>query len=182
MLSDENRYRLLVDSITDYAIFMLNERGEVSSWNAGAQRIKGYSESEILGKHFSQFSPEEDRAAGVPKAALETAEREGRWEKEGWRVRKDGSQFFAHVIIDSIHNEEGKLIGFAKVTRDITERMQTQQALEQSQRALFQSQKLESLGHLTVAFHSTEVEKWRDTLFRRTSYRRSLSRCDAGKR
>ncbi|EIM26112.1 hybrid sensor histidine kinase/response regulator [Microvirga lotononidis] len=145
----EQRFRLLVQGVTDYSIFMLDPQGLVTNWNAGAQRIKGYDEREIVGRHFSQFYTEKDRAAGLPQRALETAAREGKFEAEGWRVRKDGTQFWANVIIDPIRNEEGDLIGFAKITRDITERRRTQEALEQAQAALFQSQKMEAVGQLT---------------------------------
>ena len=113
-------FELLVQSVTDYAIYMLDTEGRVSSWNSGAQRFKGYSANEIMGEHFSRFYTEEDRQAGVPTRALETAKREGRFEAEGWRVRKDGSRFWAMVIIDPIRNEAGELIGYAKVTRDMS--------------------------------------------------------------
>jgi PAS domain S-box-containing protein len=145
----EEQFRILVQGVTDYAIFMLDERGNVSSWNAGAQRIKGYAPDEIIGEHFSRFYTEEDREAGVPQQSLDTAIRDGRFEKEGWRVRQDGTRFVAHVVIDPIRNDAGTLIGFAKVTRDITEKRQAQQALEQAQHALLQTQKLESIGQLT---------------------------------
>jgi len=145
----EEQFRLLVQSVTDYAIFMLDKNGYVSSWNAGAERIKGYKPLEILSKHFSCFYTEEDRAAGIPALALETARREGRWEQEGVRVRKDGTTFLAHVIIDAIKDEAGNVTGFAKVTQDVTERRRTRNALEHAQRALFQSQKMESIGQLT---------------------------------
>jgi PAS domain S-box-containing protein len=145
----EEQFRLLVQSVTDYAIFMLDKQGHVSTWNAGAERIKGYKPEEILTKHFSCFYTEEDRAAGIPGLALETARREGRWEHEGLRVRKDGTTFIAHVVIDSIKDEAGNITGFAKVTQDITERRRIRTALEQAQRALFQSQKMESIGQLT---------------------------------
>ncbi|MBA1158253.1 hybrid sensor histidine kinase/response regulator [Microvirga mediterraneensis] len=145
----EERFRLLVQGVTDYSIFMLDPQGHVTNWNAGAQRIKGYDESEIVGCHFSQFYTEHDRAAGLPKRALETAAREGKFEAEGWRVRKDGTQFWANVIIDPIRNELGDLIGFAKITRDITERRKAQEALEEAQAALFQAQKMEAVGQLT---------------------------------
>ncbi len=138
----EERFRLLVQSVTDYAIFMLSPEGRVSSWNPGAERFKGYSADEIIGEHFSRFYTEEDRAAGIPDKALETARREGRFEAEGWRVRKDGSRFLASVIIDPIHNDDGELIGFAKVTRDLTEK----RAIEEQLR---QSQKMEAVGQLT---------------------------------
>ena len=145
----EEQFRLLVQSVTDYAIFMLDKDGHVSSWNAGAERIKGYKPLEILTKHFSCFYTEEDRAAGIPALALETARREGRWEQEGVRVRKDGTTFLAHVVIDAIKDDAGNVTGFAKVTQDVTERRRIRSALEQSQRALFQSQKMESIGQLT---------------------------------
>jgi PAS domain S-box-containing protein len=145
----EERFRLLVQGVTDYSIFMLDPQGHVTNWNAGAQRIKGYDESEIVGRHFSQFYTEPDRANGLPKRALETAAREGKFEAEGWRVRKDGTRFWANVIIDPIRNDQGELIGFAKITRDITERRKAQEALEEAQAALFQAQKMEAVGQLT---------------------------------
>jgi len=132
-INESERFRLLVDSVTDYAIYMLTKEGNVHSWNAGAQRFKGYREEEIIGKHFSNFYTEEDRANGVPAISLQTAEKEGRFEAEGWRVRKDGSCFWANVIIDPILSEQGVLLGFAKVTRDVTERKLTQQALQHSE-------------------------------------------------
>ncbi|WP_276121923.1 hybrid sensor histidine kinase/response regulator [Pararhizobium qamdonense] len=145
----EEQFRLLVQGVTDYAIYMLTTEGEVSSWNPGAQRIKGYEPSEIIGQHFSRFYTEEDRAAELPQKALEIAAKEGRFEKEGWRVRKDGTRFWASVIIDAIHGEDGSLIGFAKVTRDVTEKRQAQEALERAQQELFQAQKMEAVGQLT---------------------------------
>src|SRR5918998_948312 len=148
-LSEEGRFRLLVQAITDYAIYMLDPTGVVTSWNPGAQRFKQYKASEILGQHFSRFYTEEDRQAGIPKLVLETAAREGRFEKEGWRVRKDGTRFWAHVIIDPIRDESGTVIGFAKVTRDITERREAQRVLDQTREALFQAQKMEAVGQLT---------------------------------
>jgi PAS domain S-box-containing protein len=147
--SSEQQFRLLVQGVTDYAIYMLDRDGRISSWNAGAQRIKGYRPEEIIGEHFSKFYTDEDREAGVPYQGLATAAREGRWEKEGWRVRKDGTRFWAHVIIDAIHDDSGEVIGFAKVTRDITERMQAQRALDEAREALFQSQKMDAIGQLT---------------------------------
>ena len=113
---------MLVQSVIDYAIYMLDPNGRVSSWNAGAQRIKGYAADEIIGEHFSRFYTEDDRTAGIPAKALETARRDGRFEAEGWRVRKDGTRFWATVIIDPIRHDDGTLIGFAKVTRDLTEK------------------------------------------------------------
>src|ERR671912_2844726 len=128
---------------------MLDPDGRVASWNRGAQRFKGYTEEEILGEHFSRFYTEEDRATELPRRALETAIRDGRFEQEGWRVRKDGSRFWAHVVIDPIWDEGRKLLGFAKVTRDITEKRAAQEALDKTCAALFQAQKMETVGQLT---------------------------------
>jgi PAS domain S-box-containing protein len=149
LLTDDGRYRLLVEAVTDYAIYMLDPTGMVTSWNPGAQRFKGYTASEIIGEHFSRFYTEEDRRSELPKQVLETAACEGKFEGEGWRLRKDGSRFWAHVIIDPIRDESGTIIGFAKITRDLTERKQAQQALEQAREALFQAQKMEAIGRLT---------------------------------
>jgi PAS domain S-box-containing protein len=145
----QEQFRLLVQGVTDYAIYMLSAKGYVSSWNLGAERIKGYAPEEIIGLHFSRFYTDEDKQAGLPQTALEIAGREGRFEKEGWRVRKDGTQFFAHVIIDAIYNSDGSLLGYAKITRDITERMNSARALEKTREALLQAQKMEAIGHLT---------------------------------
>lgn len=145
----EQQFRLMVQSVTDYAIYMLDVEGNVASWNAGAQRIKGYGPEEIIGRHFSNFYTEEDRAAGLPRTGLQTASREGRWEHEGQRVRKDGTRFWAHVVIDAIRDDDGKLVGFAKVTRDITERREAEAALQAAQATLIRSQKLEAIGQLT---------------------------------
>lgn len=145
----EERFRLLVQSVTDYAIYMLDPTGKVSSWNAGAERFKGYAAHEIMGEHFSRFYSEEDKAKGIPATALRTAEHEGRFEAEGWRLRKDGTRFWASVVIDPIRTPEGKLIGFAKITRDLTERKQAQEELEKTREAFFQSQKMEAIGKLT---------------------------------
>ncbi|MEN3147636.1 PAS domain S-box protein [Neorhizobium sp. IRAMC:178] len=145
----EEKFRLLVQGVTDYALYMLDTDGRVSNWNSGAARIKGYTADEIVGQHFSQFYTPEDRERGEPARSLETARREGRFEREGWRQRKDGSRFWAHVIIDAIHNEEGTLLGFAKITRDITEKVEAQKALTQAREELFQSQKMEAIGQLT---------------------------------
>jgi PAS domain S-box-containing protein len=145
----EQQFRLLVQSVTDYAIYMLNPEGRVSSWNTGAQHIKGYLPEEVIGKHFSMFYTEQDRAKGEPLRALEAAVREGRFEKQGWRVRKDGTQFLAHVIIDPIWSDTGEVLGFAKITRDISEAVQAQKELELAREALFQSQKLQAIGQLS---------------------------------
>ncbi|MEA2840081.1 MAG: hypothetical protein QOF41_1411 [Methylobacteriaceae bacterium] len=145
----EERFRLLVQGVTDYAIYMLDPEGRITNWNMGAERIKGYLADEVVGEHFSRFYTEEDRAVGLPATALETAAREGRFEREGWRVRKDGARFWASVVIDAIRDADGNLIGFAKVTRDMSEKREAQRALEQAREAFFQSQKMEAVGRLT---------------------------------
>ncbi|HET7778347.1 MAG TPA: PAS domain S-box protein [Rudaea sp.] len=145
----EEQFRRLVQGVTDYAIYMLDIDGRVATWNAGAERIKGYRPDEIIGQHFSRFYTEEDRQAGLPQEGLAEAARKGRFEKEGLRVRKDGSRFIANIVIDAVYDDFGHLIGFAKVTRDITEKRKAQQALEQAQQALFQTQKLQAIGQLT---------------------------------
>ncbi|HXZ80756.1 MAG TPA: PAS domain S-box protein [Terriglobales bacterium] len=132
----EARFRLFVEAVQDYAIFMLDADGRVASWNAGAQRLKGYQAEEIIGKHFSVFYPEEDLKWGKPDWELKVAAKEGRFEDEGWRVRKDGSRFWANVIITALKDSAGNLIGFGKVTRDFTERMQTQVALQRAKEEL----------------------------------------------
>jgi PAS domain S-box-containing protein len=128
----ERRFRLLIDAVTDYAIFMLDATGNVVSWNAGAERINEYAPREILGQHFSRFYTDVDRQRGIPRIALATAARTGKYEAEGWRVRKDGSTFWASVVINAIRDASGDLLGFAKVTRDITERMRAQEAVKES--------------------------------------------------
>ncbi len=145
----EEQFRLLVQGVTDYAIYMLDPEGNVSNWNLGAQRIKGYRPEEIIGRHFSQFYTDEDRAAGEPRRALETALRDGKFEKESWRVRKDGTRFWAHVVIDPLRDESGTLLGFAKITKDVSERREAQIKLEKTRAALNQAQKMEAIGHLT---------------------------------
>lgn len=145
----EERFRLLVQGVIDYAIYMLDPQGRVSSWNAGAERFKGYTADEIIGEHFSRFYRQEDREAGVPDTALKTAATAGRFEAEGWRVRKDGSQFWASVVIDAIRDDSGQLIGFTKITRDLTERKQANEALEEAREQVFQAQKMEAIGQLT---------------------------------
>ncbi|MDS0137202.1 PAS domain S-box protein [Amycolatopsis sp. 505] len=145
----EERFRLLVQSVQDYGIFMLDTGGHISSWNAGAERIKGYAAEEIIGKHFSVFYPAEDVAAGKPAWELEAAVAEGRLEDEGWRVRKDGTRFWANVVITALYDEHGRLHGFGKVTRDMTERRNAEQALRERRRLV---------GHLVEA---QEVERRR---------------------
>jgi PAS domain S-box-containing protein len=145
----ERQFRLLVQGVTDYAIYMLDRDGNIASWNAGGQRIKGYSADEIIGQHFSRFYTDEDRANNEPVRALQTARTEGRYEKEGWRQRKDGTRFWASVVIDPVYDDDGRHIGFAKVTRDITERREQQRALEVAQQAMLQAHRMEAIGQLT---------------------------------
>lgn len=132
----EQRYRLLVESVEDYAIYSLDSTGNITSWNTGVERIKGYKADEVIGKHFSIFYTAQDASAGVPQRAMEIAAREGHYESEGWRVRKDGSKFWSSVVLSAIHNEEGNLVGFSKVTRDITDRKQLIDQLNQHARDL----------------------------------------------
>jgi PAS domain S-box-containing protein len=148
LFESERNFRLLVEGVADYALYMLDLDGVVTSWNIGGQRIKGYSPTEIIGQHFSRFYTEVDRANGKPLRALLIAREQGRYEEEGWRVRKDGTFFWASVIIDPIY-EDGTLVGFAKITRDITERREAQLKLEQMHQQLAESQKLDALGQLT---------------------------------
>ena len=151
--------RLLVEAVHDYAIFMLEPDGRIKTWNAGAQRIKGYKASEIIGKHFSCFYSDEDNSSGKPQRELEIALRDGRVEDDGWRVRKDGSQFWANVIITALRDADGNLVGFGKVTRDVTERMLVQRSLEDSQRKLQTSEK--SLRQLSLHLLRTQDEERR---------------------
>lgn len=140
--STDQQLARLIEGIRDCAIYMLDRSGNVVSWNPGAERIKGYRPDEIVGRNFSEFYTPEDRHAGVPAYALSTAERTGKFEGEGWRVRKDGTRFWASVLIDALRSPEGELMGFAKITRDMTERRTMQEQLHQSQ-------KMEAIGQLT---------------------------------
>ena len=149
LTQSERQFRLLVSSVVDYALYMLDPNGIVTNWNTGAEQIKGYKAEEIIGQHFSRFYTPADRAAGVPLRGLNTASTEGRFETEGWRLRKDGSQFWANVVIDAIRDERGQLVGFAKITRDITERKNAEAVLRKAQEQIAQSQKMEALGQLT---------------------------------
>jgi PAS domain S-box-containing protein len=149
LLDSEERFRLLVQGVTDYAIYMLDPDGYITNWNIGGERIKGYSESEAIGKHFSVFYTEEDRARGEPNRTITTAAREGRFEGEGWRVRRDGSRFWASVVVDRILGRDGRLVGFAKITRDMTDKKRAEEELERARAALAQSQKMEAVGQLT---------------------------------
>jgi PAS domain S-box-containing protein len=162
----EERFRLLVEAVQDYAIFMLNPEGIITSWNIGAERLKGYKTAEILGKHFSCFYPEEDVRNGKPQWELVIAAKESRFEDEGWRLRKDGSRFWANVIITAVRNAQGELLGFAKVTRDFTERMHAHRALNKevaerrnAQQQLHESER--SLRELSLHLLRTQDEERR---------------------
>ena len=145
----ERQFRLFSEAATDHAPIRLDARGVVSGWNAGAQRIEGYAEAEIVGHHFSRFYTAADRAAGAPERALAMAVTSGTYEHDGWRVRKNGSLFLAAVVIDAIRDEEGRLIGFANIMRDVTERHEARAELQRARDQLAQSQKMEALGQLT---------------------------------
>lgn len=145
----ERQFDFLVNGVTDYAIYMLDPNGVVTTWNAGARRIKGFDAREVIGKDFGRFFTEEDRAAGLPGQILDQARTQGRFEAEGVRLRKDGRRFHAHAVVNALHNQRGELIGFAKITRDITERVEGQADLRRMQEQLAQSQKMEALGQLT---------------------------------
>ena len=149
LAESERRFRLLVQGVTDYALFMLDTKGCVTNWNTGAQRIHQYATDEIIGVHFSRFYPEEEQLRGEPARALRVASYEGKHRAEGWQVRRDETAFWASVVIEAIRDENGALVGYAKITRDITERREAQLALERAQGQLAQSQKMEALGQLT---------------------------------
>jgi PAS domain S-box-containing protein len=152
----EERFELLVRSVKDYAIFMLDPRGCVVSWNEGAERIKGYPANEILGKSFTTFYPKEAVDSGFPQLELDVASREGRFEDEGWRVRKDGSRFWANVVITALRSPDGQLVGFAKVTRDLTAR---REAEAQARRLA-----VEQAAHAEAAARSEELAQLNDRL------------------
>ncbi len=145
----ERQFRQLVESVTDYALFMLDPNGVVTSWNAGANRIKGYAAGEVAGEHFSRFYTGPDRASGVPARALQIAAAEGRYELEGWRIRKNGERFWANVVIHPVRDEDGSLTGFAKITQDITKKRDAEIALQKAQEHRGRAQRMEALGHLT---------------------------------
>lgn len=162
----EERFRLLVEGVPDYAIFMMDAEGRVATWNVGAERIKGYTESEIIGRSYSTFFPEEDVRAGKPQKILETAAREGKAAQEGWRVRKDGSRFWANAVLTALRDDSGKLLGYSKITRDATERMRHEEALQRevaekqkAQEGLLQSEK--SLRRLSLDLLRTQDEERR---------------------
>ena len=131
-LTEDGRYRLLIEAVTDYAIYLLDPSGIVTTWNPGAQRFKGYTAGDIIGQHFSRFYTEQDQKDGLPNRALEIARRDGKFEAEGWHVRKDGSKFWAYMVIDPIRDPSGEIIGYAKITRELTERKEAQDALEKA--------------------------------------------------
>ncbi len=145
----EEIFQLLVESVHDCAMFMVDPTGTVTSWNAGAQHIMQYTAAEIVGRSFECFYPEQDRVAGKPMRVLGSAMALGTFQEEGWRVRKDGTQFLAEVVINPVRDTNGVLIGFAKITRDIGPRKQAEKELELARTALAQSQKMEAVGHLT---------------------------------
>jgi len=145
----EEKFQLLVNGVSDYALYMLDPDGFVTNWNAGAARIKGYTADEAIGRHFSHFYTDEDQGKGEPERNLDIARRVGRVEREGLRQRNDGTTFWAHVVIDAIRDESGNLIGFAKITRDVTEKVEAQKALTKTREDLFQAQKMEAIGQLT---------------------------------
>lgn len=133
---EEESYRLLVESVKDYAIFMLDPAGNIASWNAGARRLKGYEPEEVIGRHFSLFYTPEDVSSGHPEEELEAAKRDGRYEEEGWRIRKDGQKIWANVVITALLGEDGNLRGFAKVTRDMTARRRAEGELREARAKL----------------------------------------------
>lgn len=149
LFDSERQFRILVEGVRDYAIYMLDPDGCITNWNAGAALIKGYSATEIIGRHFSTFYTEDDRERGEPQRGLDTALRDNTFQNEAWRVRKDGTLFWASIVIDPIYDEHGKLLGFAKVTRDITDKKLDQERIAQQRESQHQSQKLEALGRLT---------------------------------
>ncbi len=148
-LSDARKLQLLIDSVIDYAIYMIDLDGRIASWNSGAQRLKGYTPEEVIGQPFSRFFTPEDQEQELPRRTLETAAKVGRHETEGWRLRRDGSRFWALAVLDAIRDEDGELIGFVKVTRDMTERMQAQRTLQEAQERLALSQRMEAVGQLS---------------------------------
>jgi PAS domain S-box-containing protein len=161
--ADES-FRLLVESVRDYAIFMLDPTGHVATWNLGAERIKGYKAEEIIGRHFSTFYLPEEAATGICEQELEDAQKYGRIEVEGWRLRKDGSRFWAVVVITALYDHERTLRGFAKVTRDITERRNATEALMRHERLLAETQRVARLGSWERDEYTGELT-WSDELF-----------------
>jgi PAS domain S-box-containing protein len=162
---DAEEFRLLVESVKDYAIFLLDPNGHVVSWNAGAERIKGYTASEILGQHFSRFYSEEDRAAGLPGKALARATLEDRFEGQGWRVRKDGSRFYAHVVITPLYDKGGNLHAYAKVTQDVTAQREAERMLRERGQQLAEAQAIAGLGSFEWEI-ATDQLRWAPELRR----------------
>jgi PAS domain S-box-containing protein len=142
-------YELLVRAVVDYALYMIDPQGRIVTWNTGAERIKGYRAEEVIGRSLEMFFPQEDRLQGKPQQLIATAVRDGHVQDEGWRIRKDGSRFWALAVLDAVHDDAGNLIGLAKITRDMTERHEAQQHLDEVRAQLFQAQKMEALGQLT---------------------------------
>jgi diguanylate cyclase (GGDEF)-like protein/PAS domain S-box-containing protein len=167
----EDRFRLLVEGIKDYAIILLDPTGKVASWNEGAQRIAGYTHDEIIGKHFSCFYPSEDIYRGRPDNELETAVKAGRFEEEGWRVRKDGSRFWANVTVTPLYNKDGRLEGFAKITRDVTEKLEAEEAVRLSERRFRRLFNSNIIGFLRVTFQGTILDI-NDALLKMLGYTR----------
>ncbi len=147
----EERFRLLVETVQDYAIYMLDPNGIVTSWNVGAEHIKGYRTEEIVGQHFSRFFSAEDVECGEPEMELKVAVEQGRFANEAWRVRKDGSRFWASVVITALHDQPGRLVGFSKITRDLTERKQTEQALQKAMSELAHMARVTTMGELAAS-------------------------------
>lgn len=157
--SEAEQFRLIVEQVQDYAIYMLDPGGRITSWNAGAERIKGYTASEIIGHCYSAFFPPEDVEAGKPEEILQTAAREGKAEQEGWRVRKDGSRFWATALVTAVRDPSGQLLGFSKITRDTTEKMRSEQALKKAQEELVRSER--SLRQLSAQLLRAQDEERR---------------------
>ena len=160
LLHSEERYRMLVEQVTDYGIFMLDEKGRIISWNEGAKNIKGYAEAEILGKYFTIFYPEEDILNGKPAMELKHARAHGKYEEEGWRLRKDGSRFWANVVITAVYNSEGALMGFSKVTRDLTERKESEKALTDSYEVYRRLTEELKVANAELSYANAELEQF----------------------
>jgi PAS domain S-box-containing protein len=156
----EERYRSLVEQVTDYGIFMLDEKGRIVSWNEGAKKIKGYTAEEIIGKYFSIFYSEEDRRNGKPAYELKIAKEEGKYEEEGWRLRKDGSRFWANIVITAVYNAKGILIGYSKVTRDLTEKKETEKALRDSYDKYRQLSNELKIKNAELSYANKELEQF----------------------
>lgn len=149
LFESEQRFRILVEGVHDYAIYMLDPNGYITNWNSGAALIKGYDKDEIVGKHFSCFYTAADRARGEPQRSLDLALKHNTFQTEAWRVRKDGTEFWASIVIDPIFDHDHNLLGYAKITRDVTDQMRAREKITQQREALQQAQKLEAVGRLT---------------------------------